>query len=194
MVLDDEIVGLRSRLDRLQRSLRFIDEPVATALIKGVIADMEARIAAVESDRQHRAGEGVKAPRFQLRQLLARLRRIAWHFRGRITCRIRSRLGEWLRRFKGRITWWIMHRFVGRITFGGSDWIVERLRRTCRSRGHRASFLFAFALPPPTPPSWAGFRKPTAPRNPQNQRFLFTAPAALFAASFTAAFASPVAF
>jgi hypothetical protein len=45
MVLDDEIIGLRSRLDRLQRSLRFIDEPVATALINGVIADMEARIA-----------------------------------------------------------------------------------------------------------------------------------------------------
>ena len=38
MVLDDEIIGLRSRLDRLQRSLRFIDEPVATALIKGVIS------------------------------------------------------------------------------------------------------------------------------------------------------------
>jgi hypothetical protein len=52
MVLDDEIIVLRSRLDRLQRSLQFIDEPVATALIKGVIADIEARIAAVESDRQ----------------------------------------------------------------------------------------------------------------------------------------------
>jgi hypothetical protein len=60
MVLDDEIIGLRSRLDRLQRSLRFIDEPVA--LIKGVIADMEARIAAVESDRRQRTGGGVKAP------------------------------------------------------------------------------------------------------------------------------------
>ena len=55
MVLDDEIIGLRSRLDRLQRSLRFVDEPVATALIKGVIADIEARIAAVESDRQQQA-------------------------------------------------------------------------------------------------------------------------------------------
>ena len=54
--MDDEIIGLRSRLDRLQRSLRFIDEPVATALIKGVIADMEARIAAVENDRQQQAG------------------------------------------------------------------------------------------------------------------------------------------
>ena len=62
MVLDDEIIGLRSRLDRLQRSLLFIDEPVATALIKGVIADMEARIAAVESDRQQQASEGVKTP------------------------------------------------------------------------------------------------------------------------------------
>jgi hypothetical protein len=57
-VVDDEIPGLRSRLDRLQRSLRFIDEPVATALIKGVIADMEARIAEVESARQQPDGEG----------------------------------------------------------------------------------------------------------------------------------------
>ena len=57
MVLDDEIIGLRSRLDRLQRSLLFIDEPVATALIKGVISDMEARIAAVESDRQQQAAK-----------------------------------------------------------------------------------------------------------------------------------------
>ena len=62
MVLDDEIIGLRSRLDRLQRSLRFIDELIATALIKGVITDMEARIAAVESDRQQQAGKGVKVP------------------------------------------------------------------------------------------------------------------------------------
>ena len=57
MVLDDEIIGLRGRLDRLQRSLLFIDEPVATALIKGVISDMEARIAAVESDRQQQAAK-----------------------------------------------------------------------------------------------------------------------------------------
>ena len=59
---DDEIIVLRSRLDRLQRSLRFIDEPVATALIKGVITDMEARIDAVESNRQQQAGKGVKMP------------------------------------------------------------------------------------------------------------------------------------
>jgi hypothetical protein len=60
--MNDEIIGLRSRLDRLQRSLRFIDEPVATALIKGVITDMEARIDAVESNRQQQAGKGVKMP------------------------------------------------------------------------------------------------------------------------------------
>jgi hypothetical protein len=29
-----------------------------------------------------------------------------------------------------------MHRLVGRITFGGSDWIVERLRWTSGGRGH----------------------------------------------------------
>jgi hypothetical protein len=63
MVLDNEIIGLRSRLDRLQRSLRFIDEPVvATTLIKGVITDMEARISAIENDRQQQAGYGVKTP------------------------------------------------------------------------------------------------------------------------------------
>jgi hypothetical protein len=56
------------------------------------------------------------------------LRRIARHFRRRITCWIRRWLGQWLRRFKGRIAKWIMHRLVGRITFGGSDWIVERLQ------------------------------------------------------------------
>jgi hypothetical protein len=35
---DDELIGLLSRRARLQRSLRFIEEPVATALIKSVIA------------------------------------------------------------------------------------------------------------------------------------------------------------
>jgi hypothetical protein len=62
MVLDDEIIRLRSRVDRLQRSLRFIDEPVATALIKGVIAEMEARIAEFERLDGNRDVEGVKAP------------------------------------------------------------------------------------------------------------------------------------
>jgi hypothetical protein len=62
------------------------------------------------------------------------LRRIARHFRGRIACRIRSRLSDWLGRFKGRITRRIMHRFVGWVSFGGRDWIVERLRRTFRRR------------------------------------------------------------
>ena len=47
-----------------------------------------------------------------------------------------SALAQWLRRFKGRIARWIMHRLVGRITFGGSDWIVERLLWTSRGRGH----------------------------------------------------------
>jgi hypothetical protein len=65
--------------------------------------------------------------------------RIAGHFRGRITCRVRRRLGQWLGRFKGRIARWIVDRFVGRITFGWSDRIVERLRRTSRRRGHSGS-------------------------------------------------------
>jgi hypothetical protein len=63
-------------------------------------------------------------------------RRIARHFRGRIICWIRRRLGQWLGRFKGRIARRIMHWLVGRITFGGSDWIVERLRWTSWGRGH----------------------------------------------------------
>jgi hypothetical protein len=61
MAMDDEMIALRWRVESLQRSLEFTDEPTAIALTKAVIADMEARIAALEGDRQQ-DGEGDKSP------------------------------------------------------------------------------------------------------------------------------------
>ena len=49
---EDELVGLRRRLARIQQSLEFIHEPLATALLHGIATDIEARIAAVESGKQ----------------------------------------------------------------------------------------------------------------------------------------------
>jgi hypothetical protein len=59
--LEDETIGLRSRMKRLRLSLSFISEPLAVILLRGVIADMEARIAAVEAERQLSA-DGVQPP------------------------------------------------------------------------------------------------------------------------------------
>jgi hypothetical protein len=72
----------------------------------------------------------------RLEHVAERLRRIARHFGGRITCRIWRRLGQWLGRFNGRIARWIMHRLVGRITFGRRYWIMERLYRAAGVRRH----------------------------------------------------------
>jgi hypothetical protein len=47
MDIDDEIVGIRRRLARLQSTLRFVDDPLAVSLIKAVITDMEARVGAL---------------------------------------------------------------------------------------------------------------------------------------------------
>jgi hypothetical protein len=66
------------------------------------------------------------------------LRRIARHFRRRITCWIRRWLGQWLRRFKGRIARWIMHWLVARITFRG-----ERLDRGVASLDFQGSRTWA---------------------------------------------------
>jgi hypothetical protein len=52
VAVEDESIGLRSRLARLKLALRFIDEPLAVTLLKGVIEDIEGRIAAIESARQ----------------------------------------------------------------------------------------------------------------------------------------------
>jgi hypothetical protein len=112
---------------------------------------------------------------------------IAWHFRGRIDCRIRCRLSEWLGRFKGRIT---RGSCIG--LFGGS-----------RSGGAIGSWSGFVGLPGFANITHFSSSLPDAERAgshktdlllPQIQRFLFTASAALFAASFTAAFALPVDF
>jgi hypothetical protein len=58
--LEDEMIGLRSRLVRLQHPLRFISEPLAVVILQGVIADIEARIAAVGATRRHRLVDRVK--------------------------------------------------------------------------------------------------------------------------------------
>jgi hypothetical protein len=42
MNIDDEIVGIRRRIARLQSTLRFVDDPLAISLIKVVIADLGA--------------------------------------------------------------------------------------------------------------------------------------------------------
>lgn len=52
MKLEDETIGLRSRLFRLRQALRSISEPLAVAIVEGVIADIETRIAAVERARE----------------------------------------------------------------------------------------------------------------------------------------------
>jgi hypothetical protein len=52
MELEDETIGLRTRLERVRAAIRFIDDPLAIALLQSVIADIETRIAAVESSRQ----------------------------------------------------------------------------------------------------------------------------------------------
>jgi hypothetical protein len=123
------------------------------------------------------------------------LRRIARHFRRRITCWIRRWLGQWLRRFKGRIAGWIMHRLVGRIAFGGSNWIAERLRWTSRGRGHgHLSSADAHVTAAGAETGRFSRTDPLRTSSPQIQRFLFIALAVWSAASFTTSFASPVAF
>jgi len=49
MALTDETIYLRYRLTRLRLALRHIDEPLAVELLTQVVAEIEARIAAVES-------------------------------------------------------------------------------------------------------------------------------------------------
>jgi hypothetical protein len=59
MELEDETVGLRTRLERVRAAVRFIDDPFALALLQSVIADIETRIAAVESSRQPQTEDGI---------------------------------------------------------------------------------------------------------------------------------------
>jgi hypothetical protein len=52
MHLEEEVVGIRRRRAELERALLRVDDPSAIALIKLVIEDMNARIAALEAITQ----------------------------------------------------------------------------------------------------------------------------------------------
>jgi hypothetical protein len=47
MHLEDEVVGIRRRRAELERALLHLDDTLAITLIKAVIEDMDARIAAL---------------------------------------------------------------------------------------------------------------------------------------------------
>jgi hypothetical protein len=49
MYLEDELVGIRRRRAELERALLHLDDTLAITLIKAVIEDMDARIAALEA-------------------------------------------------------------------------------------------------------------------------------------------------
>jgi hypothetical protein len=117
------------------------------------------------------------------------------HFRGRITCGIWRWLSHRLRGFKRRIARWIMHRTTGRITFGRRYWIVERFRWSARARRHEDFLsLNLVSHARRLAAQRAGVHAPTHGVTSSDHSFLFKASAVLLAASFTAAFASPVAF
>jgi hypothetical protein len=113
--------------------------------------------------------------------------KIARHLRGRIICRVWRWLGHRLWRFKCGVAGRIMHRTTRRITFGRRDWIVERLLWSARTRRHEDFLYVGTCL---GPAEQAGVNGVTS----SDHSFLFKASAVLVAASFTAAFASPVAF
>jgi hypothetical protein len=52
MYLEDELVGIRRRRAELERALLHLDDTLAITLIKAVIEDMDARIAALEATTQ----------------------------------------------------------------------------------------------------------------------------------------------
>jgi hypothetical protein len=52
--IEDEIVGIRRRLARLQSTLRFVDDPPAVSLIKAVITDLGASWFALCCERELR--------------------------------------------------------------------------------------------------------------------------------------------
>ena len=80
----DETIGLCSRLGRLQVTLRFIDEPLAVTLLKGVI-EHETQIAAVESARQPWDDEVVKTN--TIRQEATTFNRKVLHRSRKVSCR-----------------------------------------------------------------------------------------------------------
>ncbi len=52
MYLEDELVGIRRRRAELERALLNLDDSLAITLIKAVIEDMNARVAALEATMQ----------------------------------------------------------------------------------------------------------------------------------------------
>jgi hypothetical protein len=69
MDFEDEIVGIRRRRAELERALLHVDDPMAITLIKFVIEDMDARIAALETTTQPQSEGAVKpAPALQQQQ------------------------------------------------------------------------------------------------------------------------------
>jgi hypothetical protein len=60
MHLEDEVVGIRRRRAELERALLSVDDPSAITLIRLVIDDMNARIAALEATTQPQIQGAVK--------------------------------------------------------------------------------------------------------------------------------------
>jgi hypothetical protein len=60
MHLEDEVVGIRRRRAELERALLSVDDPSAITLIRLVIDDMNARIAALEATTQSQIQGAVK--------------------------------------------------------------------------------------------------------------------------------------
>jgi hypothetical protein len=60
MDLEDEVVGIRRRRADLERALLSVDDPSAIALIRLVIEDMDARIAALDATRRPQSEGAVK--------------------------------------------------------------------------------------------------------------------------------------
>jgi hypothetical protein len=60
MELEDEVVGIRRRRADLERALLSVDDPSAITLIKFVIEDMDARVAALEKTTQPQTESTVK--------------------------------------------------------------------------------------------------------------------------------------
>jgi hypothetical protein len=57
MDLEDETIGLRTRLSRLKLALRYIEEPLAVSLLQEVIADIEERLTQVAAARSQRPSD-----------------------------------------------------------------------------------------------------------------------------------------
>jgi hypothetical protein len=57
MDLEDETIGLRTRLSRLKLALRYVDDRFAVTLLQEVIADIEERLTQVAAARSQRPSD-----------------------------------------------------------------------------------------------------------------------------------------